>query len=124
VTVAITVVWHDVQDHKCTFHDDDDDIMDEDRRSAYSNMPTNKRLTMKYDMGALKKIGEYEDALREKLGVVFKCDPDELPIDLDLNEIYALEPQDRQGALVSTDLMLSMSTFPTILCDFPCRFCL
>lgn len=87
------------KDHKCTFHDDDDDIMDEDKRSAYSNMPTNKRLTMKYDMGALKKIGEYEDALREKLGVVFKCDPDELPIDLDLNEIYALEPQDRQGAL-------------------------
>lgn len=74
--------------------------MDEDKRSAYSNIPANKRLTMKYDMGALKKIGEFEDALRQKLGVVFSCDPDELPIDLDLNEIYALEPGERKGALV------------------------
>ena len=78
--------------------------MDEEKRSAYANMPTNKRLTMKYDMGALKKIGEYEDALREKLGAVFKCDPDELPIDLDLNEIFALDPADRSAALVRTYL--------------------
>ena len=75
--------------------------MDEDKRSAYANMPTNKRLTMKYDMSALKKIGEFEDTLREKLGAVFNCDPDELPVDLDLNEIYALEPAERKGALVS-----------------------
>lgn len=75
--------------------------MEEDKRSAYSNMPTNKRLTMKYDMSALKKIGELEDALREKLGVVFNCDPDELPVDLDLNEIYALNPAERKDALVS-----------------------
>ena len=75
--------------------------MDEDRRMSYASMPTNKRLTMKYDMSALKRIGEFEDALREKLGVVFDCDPDELPVDLDLNDIIALEPNQRKGALVS-----------------------
>ena len=76
-------------------------MMDEDRRMSYASMPTNKRLTMKYDMSALKRIGEFEDALREKLGVVFDCDPDELPVDLDLNDIIALEPNQRKGALVS-----------------------
>lgn len=91
------------QDAKCSFHDDGDDIMDEDKRDTYANMPANKRLTMKYDMSALKKIGEYEDTLREKLGIVFSCDPDELPIDLDLNDIYAMEPEDRKGALVSSN---------------------
>lgn len=79
--------------------DDEDDVMDDDRRSAYASMPVNKRLTMKYDMGTLKRIGEYEDALREKLGVIFKCDPDELPIDLDLNDIIALDPAERKDAL-------------------------
>jgi hypothetical protein len=90
------------QDHKCAFEDSDDDIMDEDKRSAYAAIPANKRLTMKYDMSALKKIGEFEDALREKLGAVFSCDPDELPIDLDLNDIYAMPSEERKGALVSS----------------------
>lgn len=92
-----------MQDHKCAFHidSDEDDVMDEDKRSAYASIPANKRLTMKYDMSALKKIGEFEDALREKLGEIFNCDPDELPIDLDLNEIHALNPSDRHAALVN-----------------------
>ena len=51
-------------------------------------------------MQALKKIGEIEDNLRERIGVIYGCDPDEIPIDFDLNDIYGAIPEERVGLLV------------------------
>ena len=34
---------------------------------------------------------------------MYSCDPDELPIDLDLNDIHALEPEQRRETLVSAE---------------------
>eukprot|EP00604_Paraphysomonas_vestita_P001984 CAMPEP_0174821746 /NCGR_PEP_ID=MMETSP1107-20130205/9241_1 /TAXON_ID=36770 /ORGANISM="Paraphysomonas vestita, Strain GFlagA" /LENGTH=94 /DNA_ID=CAMNT_0016039089 /DNA_START=132 /DNA_END=416 /DNA_ORIENTATION=- len=50
---------------------------------------------MRYDMHALKKIGEIEDSLRERLGEIYSCDPDDLPIDFDLNDIYGAPSEER-----------------------------
>jgi hypothetical protein len=55
---------------------------------------------MRYDMQALKKIGDLEDSLREKLGEVYGCDPDDLPIDFDLSDIYGASSDSRVELLV------------------------
>jgi hypothetical protein len=55
---------------------------------------------MRYDMQALKKIGDLEDSLREKLGEIYSCDPDDLPIDFDLSDIYGASRETRVELLV------------------------
>lgn len=70
-------------------------------RELYAEQKKSKnRLTMRYNMGSLKKIGELEDRLRQKLGDLIACDPDDLPVDFDLNEIYQAPSKDRVQLLV------------------------
>jgi hypothetical protein len=64
---------------------------------------------MRYDMQALKKIGDLEDSLREKLGEVYGCDPDDLPIDFDLSDIYGASSDSRVELLVWFPLSHSLS---------------
>ncbi len=51
-------------------------------------------------MQALKAIGDLEDALRVKVGEAYGCDPDEIPIDFDLSDIYAAPSENRVELLV------------------------
>ena len=51
-------------------------------------------------MQALKKIGDLEDSLREKLGEIYGCDPDDLPVDFDLSDVYGAPSETRVELLV------------------------
>lgn len=62
-------------------------------------------------MQALKKIGDLEDSLRERLGEIYNCDPDELPIDFDLSDIYGAPSGDRIELLVRVPSILLPSIF-------------
>ena len=61
---------------------------------------TKNRLTMRYDMHALKRIGEIEDNFRQRLGPMMNCDPDELPVDIDLSEVHHAGPSGGRDILV------------------------
>lgn len=64
---------------------------------------------MRYDMQALKKIGEIEDSLRERLGTIYNCDPDEIPVDFDLNDIYGAPVELRVELLVCFSFLYFLS---------------
>ena len=61
---------------------------------------TRNRLTMRYDMHVLKRIGEIEDSFRETIGRMLNCDPDELPVDFDLGEVHGAGPEEGRKILV------------------------
>ena len=57
-------------------------------------------MTQRYDMHALRKIQKLEDDFRLKLAVIYGCDADELPVELDTLALYNEEPDARRGILV------------------------
>lgn len=71
----------------------------DDERTNYAKS-TKNRLTMRYDMHVLKRVGEIEDSFREKLGLMLNCDPDELPVDFDLTEVQSAGLEEGRNILV------------------------
>jgi len=55
---------------------------------------------MKYNMQTIRRIKDIEDAKREALGPIYNCDPDELPFDFDLLDIFEEQPENRREILV------------------------
>jgi hypothetical protein len=70
-----------------------DDVVENKRRA-------NRALTQRYDMHALRKIQKIEDDFRSKLSLVYGCDPDDIPIELDTLSIYNAEVSQRRSLLV------------------------
>jgi hypothetical protein len=52
-------------------------------------------------MGALRALQKLESEFLGKLGEVYGCDEDDVPIELDLLHIYNLDEDKRPAALVS-----------------------
>jgi hypothetical protein len=69
-------------------------------RETFAKGNAKNRLTMKYNMAVIKLLGELEDSVRVKLGEIYTCDPDEIPVDFDINKIYECRESGRREMLV------------------------
>ena len=61
----------------------------------------NRTLTQKYDMHSLRALQNLEAELMQKLSVVYGCDEEDVPVELDLLKIYNDEPTTRREQIVS-----------------------
>lgn len=59
----------------------------------------NRTLTQKYDMHAVRAIQAIEEKLMTSLGLVYGCDADELPVEIDSLEIFHAGEPERRGLL-------------------------
>ena len=68
-------------------------------------------MTQKYDMHSLRALQNLETSFLEKVSVVYGCDPDDVPFELDLLRVYNDEPHTRRATIVSSVLSLVFSLF-------------
>lgn len=61
----------------------------------------NRTLTAKYDMGSLRQLQKLETDFLASLSSVYGCEEDDVPLELDLLEVYNMEEAVRPAALVS-----------------------
>ena len=61
---------------------------------------------MKYNMHTLRAIQEMEDKARISLAPIYGCEPDEIPVDFDLLDIYQAKPESRRDILVTPSIIL------------------
>mmetsp|Transcript_2456 Transcript_2456/g.3849 ORF Transcript_2456/g.3849 Transcript_2456/m.3849 type:complete len:108 (+) Transcript_2456:107-430(+) len=59
----------------------------------------NRTLTQRYDMGALRALQTLEGAFLEKLAEVYGCEEDDVPVEIDLLNIYNQDESVRPGML-------------------------
>jgi len=60
----------------------------------------NRTLTQKYDMGALRALQKLESDFLIALAAVYGVEEDEVPVELDLLQIYNSPEESRLGMLV------------------------
>ena len=71
----------------------------------------NRALTQRYDIHALKKINAIEDEFRMELSKMYSCDPDDVPINLDILELYNQDLAQRKATIVSGDTVYLITKF-------------
>lgn len=61
-------------------------------------------------MNALKKLQTFEDIVLKELAEIYSCDEDDVPVNLDLLDIYHKSVDNRQNELVSiTHIYINIS---------------
>lgn len=68
----------------------------------------NRTLTQKYDMHALRALQKLEAELLQWLAELYGCEEDGVPVEVDLLEVYNLDPPLRAEALVRQTKYLSL----------------
>ena len=76
-----------------------EDVYD-DESDEESNRRLPKNLTMRYDMGTLRKLTELDENYRKTLAKYYKCEDDDGPLEIDFMEVYAMNQSERQLFLV------------------------
>ena len=55
---------------------------------------------MRYNMNSLRRLQAIEDEYREKLGLMYGCDGEDIPIEFDLSDLLEKNADERLEALV------------------------
>lgn len=63
-----------------------------------------RALTGTYDLAGMKAFQELEKEVNDSLAVLFGCDADDLPIDVDVYSIYGRPAEERKGLLARTNI--------------------
>lgn len=61
----------------------------------------NRTLTQKYDLYAMRALQNLESKFLESMAAIYKCEEDDIPIEVDLLKIYNDGPETRRGQFVS-----------------------
>ncbi len=82
----------------------------------------NRTLTAKYDMNALRALQKVESVFMQKLSVIYGCDEDEVPVEIDLLGVYNDERSTRLESLVRAFICSFHTLFNDFIHQFPAIF--